>query len=63
MRTLPLLENRKSGGDKVEDFLGKGDYQPTGQGQEPLRTPITRYSLYSYLTIMRNPFSFSAKYL
>lgn len=38
MRTLPLLENRKSGGDKVEDFLGKGDYQPTGQGQEPLRT-------------------------
>ena len=21
MRTLPLLENRKSGGDKVEDFL------------------------------------------
>ena len=38
MRTLPLLENRKSGGDKVKDFLGKGDYQPTGQGQEPLRT-------------------------
>lgn len=38
MRTLPLLENRKSGGDKVKDFLGKGDYQPTGQGEETLRT-------------------------
>ena len=38
MRTLPLLENRKSGGDKVKDFLGEGDYQPTGQGEETLRT-------------------------
>ena len=38
MRTLPLLENRKSGGDKVTDFLGEGDYQPTGQGEETLRT-------------------------
>ena len=38
MRTLPLLENRKSGGNKVKDFLGEGDYQPTGQGEETLRT-------------------------
>lgn len=38
MRTLPLLENRKSGGDKVKDFLGEGDYQSTGQGEETLRT-------------------------
>ena len=38
MRTPLCWKNRKSGGDKVEDFLGKGDYQPTGQGQETLRT-------------------------
>ncbi len=35
MSALPL-ENRNSGGDKVKDFLGEGDYQPTGQGQENL---------------------------
>ena len=35
MRTLPLLENRKSGGDKVEDFLGKGDYQPPAKVRNP----------------------------
>ena len=38
MRTLPLLENRKSGGDKVEDFLGKGDDDAAGQGQKTVGT-------------------------
>ena len=46
MRTLPLLENRKSGGYKVKDFLGEGDYQPTGQGEE---TPVS----YTHLDVYK----------
>ena len=34
MRTLPLLENRKSGGDKVKDFLGESNHQPAEEGQK-----------------------------
>ena len=36
-RTLPWLENRESGGDKVKDFLGKGHHEAARQGEEPLR--------------------------
>lgn len=36
--TLPLLENRNSGCDKVKDFLGKGNHEAARQGEETLRT-------------------------
>ena len=36
MRTLPLLENRKSGGDKVKDFLGEGDDKAACESEKPL---------------------------
>ena len=35
---LPWLENRKSSGDEVEDFLGKGHHEAARQGEETLRT-------------------------
>ena len=38
MRTLPLLENKNSGGDKVKDFFGKRHHEAAGQRQKSLGT-------------------------
>ena len=38
MRTLPLLENKNSGGDKVKDFFGKRHHEAAGQRSQGFLT-------------------------